>query len=83
MVNRMKKENGKEVTVREGGEGESRRLPVRKGIPYLKEGEVGDISKPVDGRVRKFVCVYEDILKKQQFKTSITQSRKLLIFLCL
>ena len=39
-------ENGKEVTVREGGEGSSRRLHIRKGIPNLKDSDV-----------RNFVCV--------------------------
>ena len=48
-----------------------------------KDRDDGDISKQVDVRVKKFLSVYEDILKKHQFKTSITQSRKLLIFLCL
>ena len=65
MVDRMEKGNGKEVTGREGGEGVSRRLPVRKGSPDLKDREVGEFSKPFDGRVRKFVCAYEDSLRQK------------------
>jgi hypothetical protein len=65
MLDRMEKGNEKEVTVREGGKGESGRLTVMKGIPDLQYSDVGEISKPVDGRVRKFLYMYKDILKKQ------------------
>ena len=37
-----------------------------KGVPGLKEGEVGGESDPVNGRVRKFVCMYKNNLKTQQ-----------------
>ena len=52
----------------------SRRLPVRQGMPDLVNREVGRVSKSVDGRVRKFVSVYEDILKKRQFESNNTNS---------
>ena len=42
------------------------RWPDRNGVPVLKDGEDGGESDPVNGRVRKFVCVYENNLKTQQ-----------------